>query len=250
MPTEQANTPYSRPAFSVCVASYNGSDYIAAQIESIIAQLGPDDELIIVDDASTDATYEIACEAAATLPPGQRQLVRSRMNEGHTATFVKAIGLARKPLVTLSDQDDLWPAGRLNALAECVESYDVDLAFGSLLTFGRPPIGLLRNKPGTLDGVIGLVRHLLSRSRFCFGSASAFRRQAIRTDIPVLTETYEDWLIGQALVGSGVAFIDKVVTNRRLHARNLTRRRPFAVRTYRRLQSAVAITVVMLRARK
>ena len=44
---------------SVCIATYNGEPFIAAQLESIVAQLSPDDEIIISDDGSTDRTLEV-----------------------------------------------------------------------------------------------------------------------------------------------------------------------------------------------
>ena len=44
---------------SVCMATYNGESFIRQQIDSIIAQLSPDDELIVSDDGSTDGTLAI-----------------------------------------------------------------------------------------------------------------------------------------------------------------------------------------------
>ncbi len=44
---------------SVCLASFNGAAYIDAQLRSILAQLGEDDELIVSDDGSTDGTIDI-----------------------------------------------------------------------------------------------------------------------------------------------------------------------------------------------
>ena len=41
---------------SVCIATYNGEKYIKAQLESILAQIGQDDEIIVSDDNSTDNT--------------------------------------------------------------------------------------------------------------------------------------------------------------------------------------------------
>ena len=49
---------------SVCIASYNGEKYIGKQIESIVEQLGGDDELIVSDDGSTDATREAVASFA------------------------------------------------------------------------------------------------------------------------------------------------------------------------------------------
>jgi glycosyltransferase involved in cell wall biosynthesis len=50
---QQAEAPLRA---SICMATYNGSQYVEEQLESILAQLGPEDEIVIVDDASTDDT--------------------------------------------------------------------------------------------------------------------------------------------------------------------------------------------------
>jgi len=44
---------------SICMASYNGSRYVKEQLESILLQIESDDEIIVVDDASTDNTISI-----------------------------------------------------------------------------------------------------------------------------------------------------------------------------------------------
>lgn len=44
---------------SVCMATYNGEKYIKEQLESILSQIGENDEVIISDDSSTDNTVEI-----------------------------------------------------------------------------------------------------------------------------------------------------------------------------------------------
>ena len=41
---------------SVCIASYNGADYILDQLKSILPQLRANDEIIVSDDHSTDGT--------------------------------------------------------------------------------------------------------------------------------------------------------------------------------------------------
>lgn len=44
---------------SVCIASYNGSAYLAQQLDSILPQLSVGDEVVISDDGSTDGTVEL-----------------------------------------------------------------------------------------------------------------------------------------------------------------------------------------------
>ena len=47
---------------SVCIATYNGGEYLAEQLNSIFPQLGTEDEIIISDDHSSDNTIEIVKE--------------------------------------------------------------------------------------------------------------------------------------------------------------------------------------------
>ncbi|MDQ7084910.1 MAG: glycosyltransferase [Sulfurovum sp.] len=44
---------------SVCIATYNGEQYIQEQLESILIQLHDEDEIILSDDSSTDQTVAI-----------------------------------------------------------------------------------------------------------------------------------------------------------------------------------------------
>ncbi len=44
---------------SVCIATYNGEKYIAEQLNSILSQIGKDDEVLVSDDGSTDGTIAV-----------------------------------------------------------------------------------------------------------------------------------------------------------------------------------------------
>ena len=55
----------SAPTISVLMTAYNREDFIAGAIESVLASTFTDFELLIVDDASTDKTVEIAQTFAA-----------------------------------------------------------------------------------------------------------------------------------------------------------------------------------------
>ena len=47
---------------SVCMATYNGADFILEQVNSILSELKTNDELIIVDDCSSDSTVDLIME--------------------------------------------------------------------------------------------------------------------------------------------------------------------------------------------
>ena len=87
---------------SVCMAVYNGEKYLQEQIESILKQLSPEDELVLSDDASTDASIEII----------ERIKIRLILlkNENVQGLFIISNALSSLPRRSdfLSDQDDLW----------------------------------------------------------------------------------------------------------------------------------------------
>lgn len=103
-PFSSVNVPF----ISVCMATFNGEKYIHDQLNSIASQLSEGDEIVIVDDSSSDNTIsEIELISRLYLQVSFRLHVNEK-NIGHILSFQKAIMLSRKPLVFLSDQDDVW----------------------------------------------------------------------------------------------------------------------------------------------
>jgi len=92
------------------MASYNGELFIEKQILSILDQLNEDDELIIVDDNSTDLTINII----DSFHDRRIRLFINDYNKGHVKTFETAICFAKGDFIFLSDQDDYWLPNRIN----------------------------------------------------------------------------------------------------------------------------------------
>ena len=110
---------------SVCLATYNGAATLHQQLSSILAQLGPDDEVIISDDGSTDGTLDVV---RAFNNPIVR-IVQGPRTGSPIPNFEHALQQARGEYIFLSDQDDLWLEGKvqrmvaaLKAGADCVVS--------------------------------------------------------------------------------------------------------------------------------
>lgn len=99
---------------SVAMASYNGMPYIREQIASIVDQLGPDDELVISDNGSTDGTLAFLGECAAEDP--RLRLLRFDGDKGVVPNFENAIRACRGNLLFLSDQDDIWLPGHMDRM--------------------------------------------------------------------------------------------------------------------------------------
>lgn len=93
------------PAVSVLVPAYNGERYLAACLESMLAQTERDWELLIVDDCSSDGTAEIASAYARRDP--RVRLVRNPANLGLVRNWNRCVDLAQGTWVKFLFQDDL-----------------------------------------------------------------------------------------------------------------------------------------------
>lgn len=93
------------PLLSVVVPVFNGARYLAAALDSVLADAGDDVELVVVDDGSTDASASIAAGY-----PSVRLLRQD--NRGPAAARNRGVEAARGEYLAFLDADDLWPAGR------------------------------------------------------------------------------------------------------------------------------------------
>jgi glycosyltransferase involved in cell wall biosynthesis len=234
------------PPVSVCVAAYNGAAHIRDQIESILADLGPDDEVVVVDDASRDETVTVL----DVLGDPRIRLIRSARNRGHVKTFERAIAEASGEIIMLSDQDDVWPRGRTETLSRALAT--ADLAAGNYAILGDETAGPERPLTPAMDGHgIGNVVGLIVGRRPYYGSCMAFRRDlmSVLLPFPRAVEAHDHWL---ALVGNLAGTTRhpvEPVTLRRLHGDNLSpvRRRSFAKVAQTRLRLVVLAGVVLAR---
>jgi len=105
------------PIVSIAMTTYNGERYLQEQLDSLMAQTRPPDELIVSDDGSTDNTVAVveAFRKVAQFP------VRLNLNEenlGYIENFQHAVRLARGDIIFLSDQDDVWFDKKIEAHLE------------------------------------------------------------------------------------------------------------------------------------
>ena len=113
---------------SVIIPVRNGETHVVAAIDSVIEQLHPQDEILIVDDASTDRTRTLL-----TSLRDPRIRILDGAGCGPSAARNKGLGIAQGEFAAFLDHDDLWPCGRHAALVQAlIDSPDVDAAFGRI----------------------------------------------------------------------------------------------------------------------
>ncbi len=109
----------NQPRISIALCTYNGHQYLPAQLKSIVCQSRLPDELIACDDGSTDGTLALLDDFAHHAPFSV-QIVRNADNLGSTKNFEKAIGLCSGDLIACCDQDDYWMEDKLATLEDCL----------------------------------------------------------------------------------------------------------------------------------
>jgi len=111
---------------SVIVPVRNGARFIAEAIKSVLPQLTPDDEVIVVDDGSIDATRSIVAglrDRRVSVLDGTGAGVASARNIGLAA--------AAGEFVAFLDHDDLWPEHRHRVMLRAMlDDPQLDVVFG------------------------------------------------------------------------------------------------------------------------
>lgn len=110
---------------SICMATFKRGRFIAETLDTILPQLSPDMELIVVDGASPDNTPDVVSHYAKAWP--QLHYHRETENSGVDADYDKAVGYARGRHVWLMTDDDLLKPGAVGRVMDLLVNEDPDL---------------------------------------------------------------------------------------------------------------------------
>jgi glycosyltransferase involved in cell wall biosynthesis len=242
-----AAEPESDIRVSVCLAAHEGALLIGEQVRSILDQLGPEDELVVVDDASTDETVSVV-EAF-----GDRRIAvhRNDLNVGSVRTFERALGVARGTYLLLADQDDVWVPGRLSAM---VAALDTDGVVATSVAVLGDPVGPPRWPLRAADShrYAVNVAAVLVGVRWYFGCAMGLRRDLLPLVLPFpawLTESHDLWIGLTGNVAHEMRHLEAPSVERRLHGANQTPLRWRSLPTILRARVMLARCLVEARRR-
>lgn len=121
------------PIISVILPVYNGADFLAQAIESILNQTHSDFELIIIDDGSTDESLKVINLYAAK---DERIVVIGRDNKGLVATLNEGIKVARGAWIARMDADDISLPKRFETQLLELENKHADICGSWVRRFG------------------------------------------------------------------------------------------------------------------
>jgi glycosyltransferase involved in cell wall biosynthesis len=231
---------------SVCMAAYQGERYIAQQLRSILAQLSDGDEVIVVDDGSSDGTSR---EVSALQDP-RLALIRNTKNRGVLRAFETAISCAHGEIIFLSDQDDLWLPNKVEKiLASFDHEPDLTLVASDALLIDQDG-----NKIGDSYYAergkfrAGLWSNLLI-GKF-HGCTMAFRSTLLRSVLPFPPGTlaHHDTWIGciNSMIGGKTKYIAEPLVAYRRHSMNVTGRKRNGPLTRLRMRLPLLLGMALL----
>jgi glycosyltransferase involved in cell wall biosynthesis len=154
---------------SVVIAAYNRADMLRRAIASVRAQRpAAPAEIVVVDDASSDATADVAEELGA-------RVVRHPVNRGESAARNSAIAAATQPWIAVLDSDDEWLPSHIDTLWR--RRGDHVLVSGASLRCGADPAGdRVHGAAGRHDIVLRSPADLLFPENVVPGSGVMIRR--------------------------------------------------------------------------
>lgn len=212
---------------SVAMAVYNGERYIREQIDSVLERMGPQDELVISYDRSTDSTRQIIDGYASA--DSRVRVVEHDRPGGAQANFTNAVMHCRGEYIFLADQDDVWIGDKIDLVVACFEQTGADLVVHD----GYMADGDLNVLPRTIFERFGTYDSPIRNIIKCtyWGCCMAFRSHVRDYVCPFPTENkvgHDLWL--GVLVGfhGKIARLDECLMKHRLHGDNVStdKRRP------------------------
>ncbi len=206
---------------SIAICTYNGAQYLAEQLNTVINQTYKNLEIVIVDDGSTDNTLAVINQFAAK--DSRITLYRNEQNLGVVRNFEKAIYRCAGEYIALCDQDDSWMPDKISLLVENIGD--------NLLIYHNSQ---LINEQGKLLLKISDMFNMYEGDNplaFIFynsipGHSCMFNRELLNYLKLYGTfdnNFYHDWWIAFIAASYGkIKYLDRVLVNYRQHANSLT----------------------------
>ncbi|MGE0489841.1 MAG: glycosyltransferase family 2 protein [Vulcanimicrobiota bacterium] len=194
---------------SVVIPVYNGEAYLGEAIESMLAQTRPADEILVVDDGSTDHSAAVAESYPAVT-------VLRQANAGHLAARNLGLKTATGDLVALLDADDRSRPQRLALqLAAFGARPETAVCFGQVLHFWTPEHD--QGLPLPYPDPVPAPSNTLMAWRKTFEQVGYF-------DEAWNHAGQTDWLLRVQAAELGRLVLDEVLVERRLHPASLSAR--------------------------
>jgi glycosyltransferase involved in cell wall biosynthesis len=215
----QVVTPAPAPLISVALATFNGERHLAEQLASLRAQTWSPLEIVAVDDASTDGSWQMLQQAARQ--DARLRILRNERNLGSAAAFERAMSMCVGDYIAPCDQDDVWHADKLQTLYAAIDGHTLAYADSALIDESGAPLGLrLSDRFGMAQGSDPLAFTFWNSVS---GHAMLFRRELLRDALPLRGSRFHDWWLAFVAASTGsIVYVPRLLVDYRQHARSQT----------------------------
>ena len=216
---------------SIAMCTYNGAEFLPAQLQSIIAQSRPPDEIVICDDGSTDDTRPLLQKFAAEASIPNITLHFNEQNLGSVKNFEKAISLCTGDVIALSDQDDVWRSDKLKLIEEAFNQSptaglvfsDAEIVDENLNPLNRrmwDDVGFDTHKRKLVRA--GRALEVLIPGWTVTGATMAIRSQFVKLSLPIpdgIAMIHDGWIALTIAAVADVVALDEPLIQYRQHSR-------------------------------
>jgi glycosyltransferase involved in cell wall biosynthesis len=221
------------PLVSYIVPAYNHDQYVQCCLDSILADVYGNKEIVIIDDGSTDNTAQVIEQWLSSHGDSINVIYKSRPNKGVTATINELTSLANGDFLRLGASDDYFLSGGSQKLVDYLLNFPDKLA-----VIGDSIVVDEHGKVIHESGMTGL--HRANKQRYLSDKgivASVITDWAVAGPVPMVRKTFvtggegwdeglriDDWdFFLRIAARGGLGFIDERVCAYRVHSTNTCR---------------------------
>jgi glycosyltransferase involved in cell wall biosynthesis len=161
---------------SVVIPAFNGARFLVETLQSVFGQSRPVDEVIVVDDDSTDETRDLVRSQARCAPTPVRLIELARNSGGPAHPLNVGIDAARGEFIVPLDQDDLMTPDRVRRQVDFLEEHDdCPLVFGLYrVMHGNGPADTLDRVP--TERILQVKHRRMGESQYLLDARDCYRR--------------------------------------------------------------------------
>ena len=216
---------------SVVMASYNGASYIKEQLHSIDNQSVNPDEIIIIDDASTDNTVSLINDFFDNTDIDGKLIVHEK-NMGYKNTFLETLKYADGDIIFFCDQDDVWQENKIERMVAVIRDNDgikaLNTSYNLIDVDGNEIAENIRNKKRNKDErkLYNISLENVLEYNAAMGCTMAFTKEIKDVILEHINEikTFNiphDWIINIiAAMKNGLFMLNEALIYYRLHGDN------------------------------
>lgn len=209
---ELARKTEFQPRFSVIMPAYNAEKTILFALQSVLSQLGEQDEVIVVDDGSTDQTVAVLEQ----IDDQRLKYLSLAKNSGISAARNQALPVCQGHYIAFLDADDWWPEGSHALVRSAIRTDRPDLLSGMVSHEYCDTL----NPSQRAEYRLPVDQHASLAGSVVVNQAAAAKAGLF--DETLKTGEFIDWYLRVKKHTKKTLKLDQVILKRRIHANNYT----------------------------